>query len=448
MATGQSHSIFISYSHHDQEFALRLKRSLTELGADVWMDTDILLGEDWSQAVEEQLKQRGLMVLILSPDAIESRHVTAEWHDFYDNNKPIIPVMWRQSKPSYQLHRVRYVPFCDVSYEAGLREVHAALRGHGFDLQPPPRETTVVGRDVPPIHEEQAEWPPREVPIEPRKGWQRRRDVPKVITGEHLGSYELRTSLATGSMSEICLAHVKRFDRLVAIKWLKPDLATDEVMRQRFRLFYEVNAGFRDPRVLPVYDYGVIARANLPFMVMAYKAGGSLADRLEQGWLSIAEASDLVTHVAAALDYASARGVLHGNLRPSHILLDNQGRAAVAELGFGAIFGDSMQVDPPVVYASPEQLRGQPLCAASDVYVLGLILFEALTGHKPYNLDALDEYRDSQLHAPLPPLAHFRPELKGRLQTVLETATRKYPAERYPSARAMAQAFHQALALR
>ena len=448
MTTGQSHSIFISYSHKDQVFALRLKRALTELGADVWMDTDILLGEDWSKAVEEQLKQRGLMILILSPDAKKSKHVTAEWQDFYDHDKAIIPVMWRQVDPSYQLHRVRYVPFGDVSFEEGLRQVHAALRGHGFDLQPPPRETTVVGRDVPPIHEEQAEWPPREVPIEPRTGWQRRREFPKVLTGERLGSYELRTSLATGSMSEISLAHVKRFDRLVAIKWLKPSLATDEVMRQRFRLFYEVNAGFRDPRILPVYDYGVITRANIPFMVMAYKEGGSLADRLEQGWLSVAEASDLMTHVAAALDYASARGVLHGNLRPSHILLDSQGRAAVAELGFSAIFGDSMQVDPPVLYASPEQLRGQPLSAASDVYALGLILFEALAGRKPFDLTSLDAYRDSQLHAPLPSLAHYRPELKGRLQTVLETATRKHPTERYASARAMAQAFHQALALR
>lgn len=448
MATGQSHAIFISYSHYDQVFALRLKRSLTELGADVWMDTDIPPGMDWSEAVGEQLAQRGLMVLIVSPDAIKSKHVTAEWQTFYDNDKPILPVMWRQAKTSYQLHRLRYVPFFNCPYDQGLRELHRALRGYGLDLQLPPREMTVVGRDVPPIHEEQREWPPRETPIEPRLGWRRRRGIPEVLVGERLGKYELRATLAKGSMSEICLARVSSFDRLVAIKWLKYEFASDAAMRERFRLFYEVNAGFNHPQILPVYDYGLIPRVNIPFIAMAYRQGGSLADRLGQGRLSVSEATNLMTHVAAALDYAGARGVIHGRLSPSHILLDRQGRASVAELGFSAIFGDSAMVTPSVVYASPEQLRGQPLSAASDVYVLGLIMFEALTGRYPFEADSLDDYRDRQLHATLPSLARIRPELKGRLQSVLETATRKNPAERYPHTRALAEAYHQALALR
>ncbi len=448
------HRIFLSYSHKDSEFADRLVRVLRELGADVWIDADILPGAEWSAVIQQEMAERGLMILIVSPRSMASRHVTTEWQYFYDHNKPILPVMLEPvGDLPYQLHRVQYANFYQRPYIEGLLELHAALRKLGVDVQPPPRETTVEGRDVAPLRgalagepelAQRSDWPPSRPSRDPFKGWQRLRDIPERVTGEQLGEYVLKERLNHGSTSEVVLAQSVRYNRLVAIKWLQPQFAGDPDLRERFRMYYEVTRRFDHPHVVRSYDYGIIAGAEIPFLVMPYLRGGSLADRLENTRLPVAEVVPIVEQIASALEYAHRSGILHGNLKPSHVLFDRMGRVYVTDLGFGAIFGGSRLDGDNVVYASPEQIRNDPLEPTSDVYVLGLIAFEMLIGHTPYMTDSQEDYRDSQLRKPLPSVADLQSDLPRAMQAVLSRATRKVAGERYSRPGMMADALRQA----
>ncbi len=449
------HRIFVSYSHKDSEFATRLVRSLRALGADVWIDADILPGEEWSAVIQAELAQRGLMILIVSPRSMASRHVTTEWQYFFDLDKPILPVLLEPAgELSYQIHRVQYANFYRRPYIEGLLELHAALRDHGVDLQPPPRETTVEGRDVAPLRDEspfgdpklarRSEWPPAPPFRDPFKGWKRLRDIPDRLVGRRLGEYVLKERLNQGGTSEVVLAESVTHKRLVAIKWLKPQFARDPELRERFRMYYEVTRRFDHPNVVRSYDYGQIAGVDIPFIVMPYLSKGNLADRLEGGRLPVSDVLTIVEQVAGALDYAHRFGVLHGNLKPSHILFDRKGRAFVADLGFRAIFGGSPVEGDSAIYTTPEQVRHEPLEPTSDVYTLGLITFEMLVGHPPFLNDSDEEYRNSQLYKSLPCLSDLQTDLPRAMHAVLCRATRKVPAERYSRPGLMADALRQA----
>ena len=236
---------------------------------------------------------------------------------------------------------------------------------------------------------------------------------------EFAGRYRLSDLLGVGHTVEAYRAQDLTLQREVVIKVLRSNLAAHEEVRRAFRDNIILAAAFRQPHLARVYDGG--QQAGSIFMVGEYLAGGSLEDILRAGHiLSVEEAARLGRDVAGALAYLHERGVVHGALSPSKILFDESGHVFVSDVALVGL-ADSHQyatTRDDVRYLSPEQARGEPVTAASDVYALGLILFEAATGTTPFEGATVEAMLRERLLAPLP----LRPELGG-LDIVLAQAT-------------------------
>lgn len=128
--------LFISYSRKDEEFAHRVSASLLDLGADIWMDkTEIHVAEIWSDAIQRGLDECGYMLLIISPDSMESRNVGNEWQYFVDQNKTIVPILWKPAKVHFQLGRIQYIDFHTQDFDTAFKQLHSELRRKGVQLQ-------------------------------------------------------------------------------------------------------------------------------------------------------------------------------------------------------------------------------------------------------------------------------------------------------------------------
>ncbi|MEP7288418.1 MAG: TIR domain-containing protein [Chloroflexota bacterium] len=141
--------IFISYSRKDEVFARKLATSLSDLGAEVWIDVDdIPVGMNWSAAIQQGLDTCDLILLIVSPDSMASRNVDNEWQFYLDNNKPVVPILWRPTRLQFQLNRLEYVDFSKQEYDVALRQLVVNLRGQHMDLRllPPPPSVTISNK--------------------------------------------------------------------------------------------------------------------------------------------------------------------------------------------------------------------------------------------------------------------------------------------------------------
>ena len=141
--------LFISYSRNDEIFARRLATSLSDMGADVWIDIeDIPAGMKWSRAIQEGLDSGELLIVIISPDSMDSRNVEDEWQYYLDNNKPVVPVLLRPTKIHFQLNRIQYIDFYEQDYATAIRQLHAQLKSKGVELAPP-KETSAAASQMP-----------------------------------------------------------------------------------------------------------------------------------------------------------------------------------------------------------------------------------------------------------------------------------------------------------
>jgi eukaryotic-like serine/threonine-protein kinase len=261
----------------------------------------------------------------------------------------------------------------------------------------------------------------------------------QVPAPERLGAYRVTGTLGTGGMATVFLADDARHGRQVAVKVLHPALAR-VVGAERFRREIEVAARLSHPHVLAVHDSGEVAGdaagrgTALVYYVTPYLTGESLRDRLRrEGALPVADALRLAGEVADALEYSHRQGVVHCDVKPENILL-HEGHAVVADFGIARAVTAGGAAAAPLLagtpgYMSPEQRDGgSPVDARSDVYALGLVLAEMLTGQ-----------RDS------PPAASDAGALPAALRSIITRATAHAPAARYPTARAMAEALAEAL---
>ncbi len=186
-------------------------------------------------------------------------------------------------------------------------------------------------------------------------------------------------------------------------------------------------------------------------MVMELISGGTLKDLLDQKetageYLSPDEITRILSQIAGALDYAHEQGMLHRDLKPSNILLDAEGNAYLSDFGIARIIGQSGITRSGAImgtpaYMSPEQGEDQPLSSSSDLYSLGIILFEMLTGQVPFDAESPLVVLQKQVHSPLPSLSEFRPDLPQELDTLLQKALSKDPAIRFKTARELLNAF-------
>lgn len=250
-------------------------------------------------------------------------------------------------------------------------------------------------------------------------------------------------------MATVYKAFDPNTDRFVALKILPEHLSSNPDFRTRFQREAKAIARLEHLHILPVFAYG--EDGQIAYLVMRYMQAGTLSERVESGPLSLDEIDRLLKQVASALDYAHKQGVLHRDVKPKNVLLDEYGNSYLTDFGIAKIVetttdltGNSILGTPK--YMSPEQCRGEKkLTPATDIYSLGIVLFEMLTGQPPFDAETPIAVIHMQLNEPLPLPRSLRPEIPEGVEMVVLRALAKRPEDRYTTASEMARAFHEAL---
>jgi protein kinase-like protein len=251
-------------------------------------------------------------------------------------------------------------------------------------------------------------------------------------------------------MATIHQATDLRLDREVAVKLLRPEIARDADLAARFRREALAATVLRHPNIVACLDTGT--DGDLPYLVMDLVEGEDLAARLRRsGRLAPAAAARIGLDVARALGVAHLRGIVHRDIKPGNILLAADGRAMVTDFGIARLAIDAEAARPgttlgSVHYFSPEQARGATTTPASDVYCLGLVLFEALTGARAFSGDTSDAIALARIGAAAPSPQATRPEVPADLDAIVRTALAPDSDDRYPNGNAMAGALEAAVA--
>jgi serine/threonine protein kinase len=274
-----------------------------------------------------------------------------------------------------------------------------------------------------------------------------REDIPRdELIGKQLGQYEILDEIGRGGMATVYRARQQSMNRTVAIKVLPRHLLHDPGFYERFEREVDVIAHLEHPHILPIYDYG--QDEGLPYIVMRYLAGGSLEQLIRRGQSQVDELEKPLRQVALALDHAHQQGIIHRDLKPGNIMLDEYGNAYLSDFGIARVLGSeltgSMIIGTPS-YMSPEQANGLPLDGRSDVYSLGVVLFELITGQLPYQAETPMAVLLKHINEPMPPVHDFRQDVAPEIDVVIQRSTAKDPDERYSSAIELAQAFAAAL---
>jgi eukaryotic-like serine/threonine-protein kinase len=252
-----------------------------------------------------------------------------------------------------------------------------------------------------------------------------------------------------GGMGEIYRAEDVALGRTVAVKVLAERYAQNESVRGRFTR--EALAAARlsgEPNTVTIFDVG--EHGERPFIVMEYLEGGSLEECLRQGAQDPGLALDWLEQAASALDAAHRNGVVHRDIKPGNLLLAADGTVKVADFGVASAAGlDSLTATGTVLgtagYLAPEQARGEPTTPATDLYALGVVAFELLTGERPYQSDSATAEAAAHVHAEVPS-ASERTDLPGEVDAVFRRALAKEPTERYGSGAEFVAALREALA--
>lgn len=264
------------------------------------------------------------------------------------------------------------------------------------------------------------------------------------MSAEHIGRYQIKSEQGRGGMATVYHAYDPRFGRDVAIKVLPPQFLHDPMFRERFDREAHTIAALEHSAIVPVYDFG--EDNNLPYLVMRFMTGGSLASRLRSGPLSLADSAAIIQRVAAALDEAHRHGIIHRDLKPGNILFDQYGDAFLSDFGIAklteataALTGSAIIGTP--AYMSPEQARGEPdVDGRSDIYSLGVILFEMLSGQAPYDADTPMGIAIKHILDPVPLIRSINPDLPDEVEGIIARALAKDPNHRFQTAGEMAAA--------
>jgi len=263
----------------------------------------------------------------------------------------------------------------------------------------------------------------------------------------NIGRYEVIRELGQGGMAMVYLARDPYIKRQVAVKVLPRQFTFDPQFRARFQREAEVIAALEHPAIVPVYDFGEVE--NQPFIVMRYMPGGTLADLLVEGPLPIPEIAALFERIGSALDHAHRLGVIHRDIKPGNILFDAQGISYLSDFGIAKLAEASASLTGTGIigtpaYMSPEQAQGEKnLDGRCDIYSLGVVLFQALTGELPYKADTPMGVAMAHIIEPVPSLLERSPDLPATFESIIHKTLDKSPDNRYQTAGQLAQAIHE-----
>lgn len=283
----------------------------------------------------------------------------------------------------------------------------------------------------------------------------------KDLSGQTVKSYELHDLIGAGGFGAVYRAYQPVIKRDVAMKIILPDYANHPEFIRRFEFEAQLVARLEHIHIVPLYDYW--REPDGAFLVMRWLRGGSLRSMLKEGTVDNALAVSIIEQVGSALAAAHRRGVVHRDLKPDNILFDEERNAYLADFGIAKDLrdssyseggesegedtegGESTLTGSPF-YLSPEQAQSQPVTPQADIYSLGIVMYEILTGHPPFMSEqGLMGILLHHIQDPVPPLQDERPDLPPDVDTVIQRATAKDPASRYADALSLAVDFRRAL---
>jgi serine/threonine protein kinase len=270
------------------------------------------------------------------------------------------------------------------------------------------------------------------------------------FVGKTLGPYKLEDLLGKGGMATVYRAYQTSVKRYVAIKVMAPEIADQAGFIERFAREAEVIASLEHPHILPVIDYGTVD--NVHYLVMRYIEGGSLDDRMRVNPLTLKETSRFLSQIGSALSYAHRKGVIHRDLKPNNVLLDSTENAYLTDFGIARLAMSEHKLTTTgsimgtPAYMSPEQGLGNPVDARSDIYTLGVVLYEMVLNRLPFAAETPAAMIFQHVYEKPKPPEEINPSLPAEVVQVLHRGIAKDPADRFQSANELAEAFADAIA--
>jgi len=269
------------------------------------------------------------------------------------------------------------------------------------------------------------------------------------LTGKQFGPYQIVAPLGEGGMAAVYKAYQPAMERYVALKVLPRHFANDPQFTARFQREAKLLARLQHPYILPVFDSG--QAQGYSYILMPFVQSGTLADVLKGQTLPLPRIRQIITQIGEALNYAHSRGFIHRDVKPSNVLMDDSGNCLLTDFGLARMVEVTVNlttsgtiVGTPA-YMSPEQGSGQKVDTRSDIYSLGVILYELATGRVPYKAETPMAVIFKHIHDPLPPARTLNPELAESLERVILKALSKRPEDRYQTAGDMVQAIQVAI---
>lgn len=269
------------------------------------------------------------------------------------------------------------------------------------------------------------------------------------LTGKQFGLYQVVAPLGKGGMAAVYKAYQPSIDRYVALKVLPRHFADDPQFIKRFEQEAKLLAKLQHPHILPIHDYG--ESEGYTYMVMPWVTGGDLTRLFRTRQFSLAEIGRIISQVGDALDYAHTQGVIHRDVKPSNILIDVRGNCLLTDFGIAKLVegtsnltGTGGVIGTPS-YMSPEQGLGQTLDGRSDIYSLGIILYEMVTGQVPFTAETPMAVVIQHIQTPLPPPSKLDPTMPEAIERVILKSLAKQPEDRYATPGDMVQALQAAI---
>ncbi len=268
------------------------------------------------------------------------------------------------------------------------------------------------------------------------------------LTGKQLGPYQVVAPVGEGGMAAVYKAYQPGMDRYVALKILPRHFASDPNFAGRFTQEAKVLAKLQHPHILPVFDFG--EADGYTYIVMPFVQSGTLVDLLKGRPLALKQVRSIASQVGDALDYAHSQGLIHRDVKPSNVLVDSRGNCLLTDFGIAKIVESSAKftstggiIGTPA-YMSPEQGLGHTLDKRSDIYSLGVMLYEMATGRPPYDAETPMAIVVKHIHDPLPMPRAINPSLPESVERVILKALAKRPEDRYATAGDMVEALETA----
>ena len=269
------------------------------------------------------------------------------------------------------------------------------------------------------------------------------------LTGKQFGHYQIVAPLGEGGMAAVYKAYQPSMERHVAVKVLPRHMSTSAEFVSRFKREAKLLAQLQHPHILPVFDYG--EADGYPYIVMPFVQSGTLAELLQKRKLSLPEIRRVMTQIGDALSYAHTQGMIHRDIKPSNVLIDERGNCLLTDFGLARMAEASTKITTSgavmgtPAYMSPEQGAGSSIDHRSDIYSLGIILYEMVTGRVPYTAETPVAIVFKHIQDPLPSARKSVPDLPEAVELVLLKALAKNPDDRYQNAEEFVRAIQKAI---